>query len=307
MRPFFLLFVFILLTGATLAEGPEKADKNPVELDAALERGISTPGSPFHLQVNCTDKKGIRSLELFPGGVTVWNKQGQIMLPEKVRSTLLSTLLEQGFSEFEPHYGGREQPAKSAAPARISCRVHIDIESLQKNSVQQVGGEQLTPVTKLAAILLDQVEAFSHGAVTPVDLRDALDKLSTGKLSGEVLRLRFVDIPASGSDTPGSILRIQGGNISRQAYSPGRVIAEQIWNPLENGQYLELISALQAAQPANLPGNLWSDDQLEFEIHILAHKKVVLARPFARLDAATLTPAQQQFNKLLSVLRQLGQ
>ncbi len=277
------------------------------QLDAALERGILTLGSPFHLQVNCTDKKGIRSLDLFPGGVTIWNGRSQVMLPEAARSALLSTLLEQDFSDFKPRYGGREQPAKSAAPARISCRIHINIETMQKFSVQQAGGEQSTPLTRLAAILLDQVETFAQSAVTPVDLPDALDKLSTGKLSAEVLRLRFVDIPASGDDTSGSILRLHGGNISRQAYSPGRVIAEQIWNRLDSDQYLALISALQAAQLASLPGNLWAEDQLEFEIHILTQKKVVLARPFSRLDATTQAPAQQRFNKLLPVLQQLGQ
>ena len=103
------------------------------------------------------------------------------------------------------------------------------------------------------------------------------------------------------------ILRLRGGNVSSQAYSPGRTIAEQVWEPLDQEQYLKLLAALQAAQPTSLPGNLWSEGQLEFGIQVLSHKKMVLARPFSRLDSSAQGPAQQRFDALLVVLRELNQ
>lgn len=310
IRNLFLLCTVSFLSAVLTASEADAYHGNspaPEELAAALQRSSEIPETQFQLQVNCTDQKGIRSFELFEGGVTIWNRRAQVMLPAATRSALLKTLIDQDFPKFKTSYGGRERPAREAAAARISCRVWIRIEGLQKSSVQQAGGEQSTPITKLAADLLDQVEQFAQGGVTPDDLQDALDKLSDGQLAPQVLRLRFVDLPNTDSNKPGSILRLRGGNVSNQAYSPGRVIAEQIWEPLEQAQYQKLIAALQAAQPASLPGNLWSEDQLEFEIQVLGHKKVVLARPFARLDATRQGPAQQRFDTLLLVLRELNQ
>ena len=310
IRNLIFLCIFSFLSAVITTDEAEAYHGNSStseELAAALQRGAEAPESPFQLQVNCTDQKGIRSFKLFAGGVTIWSGRSQIMLPAAARSALLQTLIDQGFPEFETRYGGRERPTKTAAAARVSCRVWIRIEELQKSSVQQAGGEQSTPITKLAADLLDQVEQFAQGGVTPDDLQDALDKLSEGQLAPQVLRLRFVALPDKNDNKPGSILRLRGGNVSSQAYSPGQVIAEQIWEPLEQAQYQKLITALQAAQPASLPGNLWSDDQLEFEIQVLKHKKVVLARPFTRLDATRQGPAQQRFDTLLLVLRELNQ
>jgi len=305
---FFLCTVSFLSVVVTTSEADAYHGNPPAseELAAALQRISEMPETPFQLQVNCTDQKGIRSFDLFAGGITIWNRRSQVMLPTATRSTLLKTLIDQDFSKFKTRYGGRERPAREAAAARISCRVWIRVEGLQKSSVQQAGGEQSTQLTKLAADLLDQVEQFAQNGVTPADLQDALDKLSDGQLAPQVLRLRFVDLPDKGSNKSGSILRLHGGKVSRQAYSPGHVIEEQVWVPLKQPQYRTLVTALQTAQPASLPGNLWSEDQLEFEIQVLGHKKVVLARPFTRLDSTEQGPAQQRFDILLLVLRELN-
>jgi len=306
---FFLCTVSFLSAVITTSEAGAYHGNPPAseELAAALQRSSEIPETPFQLQVNCTDQKGIRSFDLFAGGVTIWNRRSQVMLPAATRSALLKTLIDQNFPKFETRYGGRERPAKEAAAARISCRVWIRIEELQKSSVQQAGGEQSTQLTKLAADLLDQVEQFAQNGVTPADLQDALDKLSDGQLAPQVLRLRFVDLPDKDSNKSGSILRLRGGKVSRQAYSPGHVIEEQVWVPLEQPQYRTLVTALQTAQPESLPGNLWSEDQLEFEVQVLAHKKVVLVRPFTRLDPTGQGPEQQRFDTLLLELRKLSQ
>lgn len=306
-RLFFICFLCICSTLSIADEdtvAPAMAD--PEELDAAFQRGLEVPGSPFQLQVNCTDQKGIRSLELFAGGATIWNLRSQVMLTVEARAALLETLISHGFSKFEALYGGNGRPEKTGAAARISCRIQVEIEGLQKRSAQQAGGEQSAAFLGLASSMLDQVEQYERNAVTPTNLLDALEKLNNGQLAPQVLRLRFVDMSGSGSNTTGSILRVRGGEISRQAYSPGRSIASQAWNPLDTGQYQNLVATLQATQLESLPGNLWSDDQLEFEIQVLGYKKVVIARSFSRLDSTAKEPTQQRFDTLTRILRDLG-
>ncbi len=306
-RRLFIICVFLLLCGSVAAEEIDESDQQaatPEELLAALRQAVKKPADPFHLQVNCNDQKGSRSFNLFPGGVTIWNGRSQVTVPVSARTALLNTLLEQGFPEFAAIYGGQKSPGKGGA--RITCRIGLEIEAWQKSSEQRSGGEQSAQMTGLAAALLDQVEPFAEKGVAPVSLQDGLDKLAGGQLAPQSLRLRFVDLPTRSYVQPGSVLRLRGGKVSRQTYSPGRAVGQQNWEPLQQEQFQALIAALQAAQFESLPGNLWSEDQLELEVQVLAFKKTILARPFTRLDRAALEPEQQRFELLLPVLRDLG-
>ena len=141
---------FFLLSGVTQAEEGDLSFNDP-GLAQVLQRSSEAPGSPYFLQVDCTDQRGIRSFELFPGGATIWNRRSQVMLPVSARSVMLKTLLDREFSSFEDSYGGRERPEKSAAPAKITCRVRIDIQGFEKSSVQMAGGEQSQRLLVLAA------------------------------------------------------------------------------------------------------------------------------------------------------------
>lgn len=299
-----------LLWEVTLAKAFDVQPGDPpaaTDFNRVLLHASETPGSPYFLQVNCTDQSGIRSLELFPGDAATWNGRSQIKLPTAARSGLLKTLVDRGFSGFEDRYGGREQPPKSAAPARIDCRVWISIEGLEKSSVQMAGGEQDSPLSGLARELLDQAALYTDSAVTPVDLEDALQKLADGQLSPQILRLRFMDLPGAGNDSPGTLMRVVGGRLSRQAYAPGKLLEAPVVRPLESAQFIRLIAAIEDAQFTGFPANLWSDGPVELEVQVLAHGKVVLARQFSRLESARQSPVQQRFETLLVVLRELAE
>ncbi len=307
IRRLLIICAFSLLCGSIAAQEMDDSDQGtatPEELTAALRQAVQKPGSPFHLQVNCNDQRGIRSLNLFPGGVAIWNGRSQVTLPVSAQTAILGILLERGFPEYAPIYGEQKRPGKAAA--RITCRIGLEIEPWQKSSEQRSGGEQSAPMTGLAAALLDQVEPLADKGITPVSFQDALDKLADGQLAPQSMRLRFLDLPARSYVQPGTILRLRGGKVSRQTYSPGRAIGEQTWAPLEQEPFMNLVLALQAARFDSLPGNLWSEDQLELEVQLLAFKKTIIARPFTRLDRAALEPEQQRFETLLPVLRELG-
>ena len=304
-----LFLVFFLCVSAAVAGADQGgASHDPAadakDLETALQRGIDDPGIPFQLQVNCVDQKGNRAMEIFAGGAAIWNRRSQVMLSAGVRSALLQDLLFQGFARFERHYGGHGQPEKTAAAARMTCRIHLDIEGLQKTSVQQAGGEQSTALAGLATLLLDEVENHKESAVTPDSLQDALEKLASGRLAPQMLKLRFVSLPADDADTEGAILRIQGGKVSRQAYSPGRAIGERGWRTLDHRQYSELLETLRETRLEDLPNNLYSQDRVDFEIQVLGHKKVVIARPFAALEADSRDAGQPRFDALVRALLQ---
>jgi len=298
------LCAFLLLFCASCAVASDDNVPVPNKLATSIQHALDTPGTPYHLQVNCTDNKGNRSFELFSGGVTVWNRRSQINLPESARASLLTTLIERDFPGFDEIYGGQVRPEKSAAPARISCRVRLGIDNLEKSSVQMVGGDPSAKLSDLAAELLDQVEEYSDIAVTPNDLEDALVKLANKQLAPQTLQLRFVELPDRDSHSSGCILRLTGGQLSQQAYSPGQEVGELSKKPLNEAQFTRLLEAIQSAQITRLSGNMWSEDRIELEVQVLAHKKVILARRFSRLDSTAQDSAQQRFDKLIQVLRE---
>jgi len=299
-----------LLGQATQADAdvfPPGEPAAAADFGRVLLHASETPGSPYFLHVSCTGQAGIRSLELFPGDAAIWNGRSQIMLPPAARTGLLKTLVDRGFSGFEERYGGGELPPKPAAPARIDCRVWLSVESLEKDSVQMAGGNPPSPLSRLATELLDQAAPYTSSAVTPSDLDDALAMLASGQLFPQVLNLRFMDLPGAGDEPRGKLTRIAGGRLSRQAYFPGKLLEAPVVRPLQSAQFTRLVAAIQTAQFTKLPANLWSDGPVELEVRVLAHGKVVLARPFSRLESARQSPAQQRFETLLVQLRALAE
>ncbi|MBT8069324.1 MAG: hypothetical protein KJO80_02720 [Gammaproteobacteria bacterium] len=305
----FLLSFLCFLSAAINANGAGTSDDpeyDAATFDAALQRGLSDPKIPFQLQVNCIDQKGIRSMQMFSGGATVWNRRTQVTLPAKTRFALMETLVSQRFSGFKDRYGGSERLEKTEAAARVTCRIHVEIAEMKKSSVQQGGGEQSALLAGLATALLDEAEKHAVMGVTPDNLQDALAKLSSGQLAPQVLQLRLVDLTEEGGNTTGSILQIRGGKMSHQAYSPGISVDSQAWSQLSPDQYPGLLAELQSTQLESLPGNLWSQDQVDFEIQVLGHKKLIIAKPFKRLYPGAEKAAQQRFNSLVTYLRALN-
>lgn len=282
---------------------PESGTVGSGELAAVIRRGSEIARSPYAMEVNCTDEKGIRSFELFPDGVAIWKNQVQIRLSEAIQTGLLLDLLEWGFPDLAPSYGGKAELKKPAAPLRVSCQIGLEIEGLQKSSVQQVDGQQSAQLIGLAGALLDRVEPLVGEGLGAADIHDGLQKLDQGLLAPQSLKLRFVELPPEAEDKAGSILRIAAGAVSRQLYSPGRLLGPQEWTPLGRCHLLELAAAMRQADLASLPANLWSESHFELEVDLLGHGKTILARPFTRLRLKNPGELQNKFDRLVRVLQ----
>jgi hypothetical protein len=263
------------------------------------------PEAFFRLDVLCPDPQIVRELQLLPGGVAIWNRRTQLRVPPAVRSELLAEILRGGFFALEPRYGGREDPGRPEAALRVTCRVNIELDGLERSSVQLAEGRQSAELAALANALLDRVQPLVASGVTPDDLNDGLDRLTTGELVPELLWLRWVQLPLSSDEDPGAILRIVEGNVSRRPYTPGREIGEIEERSLEDEQIQALARELGRLDFQGLPVNLWFDPPMEIEIGILGHRKTVLARPFRNLESDRDEQAQARFERLLEGLRAL--
>lgn len=268
-------------------------------LTAALEAARQNPQAPFELRVDCTDEEGRRSLRVIRGSVAVWGNERQLRLTDNERDRLLDTLLDADFAEFDARYGETRKAEKQEAPLRVSCRVLVALEGLEKSSVQIMDGKQSEKLLGLAQSLLDLIEPRAAAGIAADSVEDGLAKLASGTLAPEVLELRMVTLPDAGTDAAGSILRIEGGRISRQAYTPGRTVGDVRSSELSPADFCLVLDALQDAAFQELPINLAADSFTEIELGILGRRKTVVARSTFRPAAAG---QQAAFTDMLALL-----
>ena len=289
---FHLSVVAIVVHAAALAD-------EAATLSAALEHARNDQGIPFDLNVDCTDTELRRSLEIIGGQIAVWGRTRQIKLTSDERNEILDALIDADFPHFEARYGESEKAEKQEAPLRVSCRVRIELEGLEKSSIQLLDGEQSDELLGLAGRLLDEIGALSDRGVTATSLEDGLAKLGEGALAPEVLRLRLFTLPADGG---GSILRVEGGVVFRQPYTPGQRVGEIRSRDLLPNEFLALVAALRNARTWELPVNLTAESVTELEVSVLGQRKTVIARSsFRPADPET----QADFARLLVQLEQL--
>lgn len=292
-----------LLSAASL---PLAAAGDPIpSLEAALKRARQSPEVSFRLGVLCSNRDTVRRMEVYRGGTAVWDGRVQVALPRGVRSALLDDLLARGFDALRPSYGGKPAPDGPTAALRVTCRIVLAVEGVEKSSVQLAYGEQSRELAELANALLDRVQPLAARGVTAQDLADGLAKIAEGTLAPELLAVRFLELPPDSPATPGSILRIEEGRLSHRAYAPGREIGPETTRDLPAARVRELAAALRQIGLDGLPLNISAESQIEVEVGLLEHRKTVLARPFGRLSPATSPDARTRFEQVLSALRAL--
>jgi len=301
-----LICGLLLVLGATAGVGGIErsspvANADTGELAAALEAASSAKSPRYHLIVHRTDEAGQRSFEVFPSGVAIWNHRAQIALPPTVRASLLEILRERQFAHMAPSYGGKRTPEVREAALRVSCRVALEFDGVEKSSVQLADGEQSAELAALADALLDRLEPLAAKGETADDLDDGLRKLAGGDLAAEVFRLRFVRLPEDGD---GEILSMRDGLESRKAYSPGRRIGDETVSELNSDRLTAVVKVLLEADVASLPVNLWSAEHVELEVAVFGHRTVVIGRDFSRLASDKESDAGKRFARLVAFFRE---
>ena len=251
----------------------------PDGLAAGLAAVRADTDIPFQLQVDCTDRGRQRSLHVIDGTVAVWGNERQVRLSAENRSALIDMLVDADFPHFAARYGETPKADKQEAPLRVSCRIHVAVQDLQKSSVQVLDGEQSEQLLGLARRLLDYIEPLAAAGVTAANLEDGLAKLADGTLQPAVLGLRLVTLPTKVGNGSGAILRIEGGQVTKQDYAPGQAIGPERVREPADCQLRDVVSALRGARFWELPVNVYADAVIELEVSVLSQRKTVIARP----------------------------
>jgi len=297
------MFTYRIPLGITLlviAACHAKAESDA--LHTVIDSAVDDPNTPFQLDVFCTDAQSKRVLTVFRGAIAVWNEKRQVTLQAHERRALLQLLLGAGFADFQDRYGGQRKDDKQEAPLRIICSVSIKIAGYEKASVQLFDGEQSPDLLGLANALLDSIEPRAADGVVAQSLEEGLLKLADGEIAPEVLELRVLRLPEDRTVANGYILRIKGGEISRQPYAPGEFVGDIDAGPIDDCGMSELVAALNSGRIWATPRNLRFDGIAELDVAVLGSRYSVSARSsFLSAEADT----QARFERMIERLERL--
>ena len=272
-------------------------DPPPQKLRAALQRAEAQNPPAYYMDVSCLDENGARSLRVFRSGTSIWNRTTQVVVPAEARKAFLAMMRTADYATMKKSYGGKKKSAGKAA-LRIRCEVSVDFDGVEKTSVQLADGEQSPRVEGLAKEILDHTASLNLKGEAASDLRDALDKWTSGRLHSEVLNLSIAQIPQN-REQDGVIVEVRRGEVRRRKYTPGRGVMDASTAPIDREAVAGVVKAMLAADFDGLPTNLMCEENVEIDVSMLGHRKKVIARKFGRALPAEMADAQSRFDRLL--------
>jgi hypothetical protein len=132
------------------------------------------------------------------------------------------------------------------------------------------------------------------------DLPDALEKLASGAIPIEALR-----ITAEVREVPGWLLELRGREITVRQFEKGRLRAART-RRLDSEELRTLVKLLRDAAPATFPKNLYAPTYAHFRVQVLNRSQDVQARPYEGVTPSTHGVRQLAFDRVLDYLQRLA-
>jgi len=131
------------------------------------------------------------------------------------------------------------------------------------------------------------------------DLPDALEKLASGAIPIEALRITEV------REVPGWRLQLRGREITVRQFEKGRYGAART-RRLDSEELRTLVKLLRDADPATFPKTLYTPTYADFRVEILNRSLYVQARPYPGVTPSTHGARQLAFDRVLDYLQRLA-
>lgn len=309
--PLLALALLMVGTGARAQPRPVRPASPPAEsrdaatnaaMADALERASAKGWSTLRLRAECRLDGEMRAVELFGGGVGIWDSEVQFRVEQTELADHLKAVRESGFAAWPSRFGGKakELPVTNQPP-RVVCRVEVEVDGARKQVVQFRLGEQSEELEALAQRLLVAGRERARAGLTADDLNDGLSKIAAGALAPETFSLtvnRRAGTGAAGRDGETWLMRIEGRRGStREGSSPA------VERELDAEDLAALAKGLAEADLPDLPPNLYADQYTDVVVRVLNHRGQVNARRFAGMTPETHGSKQKRFDGLLLQLR----
>lgn len=286
---------WISVAAAAPQDESEKEEKGPACCQIWGERHAP---ETVRLELARTGESAWESATVYGDGVVVIDRRTQYRVDPSVVQSLLTTLEEAGFRDMEEMYG--------AGPKRVRARVRLTLGPDQTESVRLLHGTDPEPLTGMIDGMLKRLRPALDEGVGAESFEEGLRKIADGELSPRTLRVVALHRPESGEQARGGwIVRAVDGWLESERLGGGESRPRPIQRHDTDQALRDLTDALLAARVWSLAGNLHASSYTQLSIEVLDHRHTVLARPFARRDAAEQEVERKRLKDLLAHLQGL--
>ncbi len=315
-RRFLVAALLLALAGGPRAlfartgpEAPREEKKPPapprVDLSEAI-RSLAKNGEgleSFSAEVAWRREGAVTTAKVFGSGVGIWRTRAQFRLSRKQVLSIVQAMDEAGFGRMPEQFG--EDLEKDQA-LQMAGRITVSLGDRTKRVTQLADGEQSAALEGVAKRFLEVCEAGrKEGEITAASLPDALGKLGRGELAPETLQLyvqRVVEHPGEGEGPFGWILHSTGRTLVVRERSSAKGMGTPVSFRLDPHDFEALVRALQDADPATFPGNLYAPDYTDFTVRILDQGRSLQARRFLNVTPQTHGEKQKRFDALYAAI-----
>ena len=273
--------------------------------------------SDVEMEVWWRREGGIVSSRISGDGIGIWNDEVQFTLSNDAVLLLLSGMQKAGFGDMQKLYGGaKKTPSEEEKKVQQETRDHdaakpprrprpnlrgairVRVGTLTKRVAQLMGGEQFATLATLAGSILDVSDRAAKDGVRGTTFADALEKLSTGTLAPESLRVtvqRKADKPGPGAEDGSWILRVEGRRVVDQVIGgkPQPLPRLLVLSPAE---FQSLARLLASSDPAAWPKNPYAPQYTDLNIRVLKNRRSLAGRRYLGVTPTSHGAAQGSFD-----------
>jgi hypothetical protein len=304
--------VAVAALSAALLAGPVSGLLQEPERETGREPSKDEIGKPLaELAAGKRDPKTLRidvvrvegrkrsSARLFGNGVGIWNDIAQIRLSRTDLSSIASALREAQFGAMPSQLG------EEGDLPRLREMMEVSFAGKTKKVVQLAEGEQSDAFSALASRILDLAGQRAKTGVTASSLADALEKLSSGALAPEALRVTALRRQEQPDATArGWLLQVEGRKALARPLARGGYGSQRRLE-LTDAEARSLAGALRESNPESLPSNLYGSDYMSLRIDALQWSRDLLARRSPNVTPQTHGERQKAFDRLMEYVTRL--
>jgi hypothetical protein len=295
-----------LLAGAASGAPPEKereAGKEAVrdEIGKDLAELASGKRDPKALRVEMMWVEGPNrtTIRLFGNGVVIWDDRTQGRLSRDEVRSVASALNDTRFGAMPSQLGEESDKLK------LRGKIAVSLAGKTKGVVQLANGDQSEAFSTLSKRILQVAGQRAKTGATASSLADALDKISTGVLAPEVLRVTAVRRPEKPGGTRGWLLQIEGRQATVRPFEHDGM-GRQKRLELSEAESRSLVGALKEGHPETLTSSLFASDYTEVRIDAFQWTSDTLARRSPGVTQQTHGDRQRSFDRIVEHLARLA-
>jgi hypothetical protein len=244
--------------------------------------GGSTNAGDLRTRVEWLQPAGMVSAELYGSGAGVWNDERAFRMPPADVAEIARAVGRAGFARMPDLFGEEESDF-----LRMRGKVTVN----DKTVVQVMEGDQSEELASLAAEILTRAESAARNGVTATSFDDALQKIVSGEIPPEALRVTI----QQRSDV-GFLLHIRGGDAVARPFAKKSGYGQQRRLRLTADE-LRSLAALLSELPPIAPAPVYT----ELRVEVLNQSKDLQARP-----EMAIAP-NMNFDRIVGELRRLAE